>query len=296
MLMDVDFHAFERLVIFARGDTSEKRTLRRLQNWFRKQEIEVPIYQRLVMMLKLRQHQRLGRFVDQDKIYLQIFKNIPQQDISMLLPGARMRMKVVDRGKIGLPLISGCLIALWQMLRDVVEFFSQYVVQLLTFQPEALWVIATGSVGYSMRTYYGYVQTKQKYNLRLTEILYFQNLDTNAGVLYRVLDEAEEQQCRELLLAYFFLWRHGGAEGWTGVELDHAIAAYLAHQAQIRLQCRVRDTLVHLERLQVVEQQNGRYRARPLPEALALLDWTWDNYFKYNGSVPERPAAVKQPY
>ena len=41
------------------------------------------------------------------------------------------------------------------------------------------------------------------------------NLDDNAGVLFRLLDEAEEQEAREAMLAYFFLWRHAQAEGWS---------------------------------------------------------------------------------
>ena len=63
------------------------------------------------------------------------------------------------------------------------------------------------TVGYGMRSFYGYLQTKQKYQLNLTESLYYQNLDNNAGVLTRLLDEAEEQENREAALAYFFLWR-----------------------------------------------------------------------------------------
>lgn len=64
-----------------------------------------------------------------------------------------------------------------------------------------------GIIGYGVRSFYGYLNTKQKYQLNLTESLYYQNLDNNAGVLFRLLDEAEEQEAREAMLAYFFLWR-----------------------------------------------------------------------------------------
>src|SRR6185436_10749928 len=66
--------------------------------------------------------------------------------------------------------------------------------------------------GYGIRSFYGYLQTKQKYQLNLTESLYYQNLDNNAGVLSRLLDEAEEQENREAILAYFFLWQARGAQ------------------------------------------------------------------------------------
>jgi hypothetical protein len=278
IVMDVDFHAFERLAIFARGEAVEKRCLRRWRTGYRKEEREVPIFRRLVMLLKLRKNHRLGRCVDPDKVYLQVFKDIPRQDITMLLPGARARMRVLDRGKIGLPLLSGLAIVLWQVLRDVVAFFTQYVVQILTLQPEALWVIATGSVGYSMRTYYGYVQTKQKYSLRLTEILYFQNLDTNAGVLFRLLDEAEEQEIREVVLAYFFLWRRAGPEGWRSEEVVAAVEQFLEHKAGVCLRFQVDDVLATLLRLKLVEQCQDRFRAHDLPEALDSLASTWSNF------------------
>ncbi len=58
--------------------------------------------------------------------------------------------------------------------------------------------------GYGVRSFYGYLQTKQKYQLNLTESLYYQNLDNNAGVISRLLDEAEEQENREAVLAYTF--------------------------------------------------------------------------------------------
>ena len=61
-----------------------------------------------------------------------------------------------------------------------------------------------------------YQSTRQAYHLMLTQSLYYQNLDNNAGVLTRLLDEAEEQECREVLLGYYCLWKYGPEQGWTG--------------------------------------------------------------------------------
>jgi hypothetical protein len=65
-----------------------------------------------------------------------------------------------------------------------------------------------------MRSVLGYLQTKDKYRLVLTRRLYYQNLDNNAGVFFRVLDEAEEQEFREAILAYAA--RSASAAGWLG--------------------------------------------------------------------------------
>ena len=42
-----------------------------------------------------------------------------------------------------------------------------------------------------------YPYTRDKYRLCLTRNLYYQNLDNNAGVLFRILEEAEEQELRQ---------------------------------------------------------------------------------------------------
>src|SRR5439155_6695808 len=105
--MDVYFDVFERLEVFARGDVVGRRTRRRWQNLWRLEEIKVPTYQRLVLILKLKKHKRLGRLADTERVYLKAFKDIPKLDLEMLLPGARVHMTKWDRGKISLPLLSG---------------------------------------------------------------------------------------------------------------------------------------------------------------------------------------------
>ena len=189
--MDVDFSVFERLAIFGRGETLLKRTRRLIRSGGRLREVQVPTYQRLVMIMKLRPHRRLGRHVQTDSVYLQLFKNIPKLDVHMLLPGARVRINQLDLSKIGFSLVSGLALTVWRILQEI----SHGIEELFLFQhPLALWGIAAGAIGYGARSYFGYQQTKQRYNLSLTQILYFQNLDTNAGVIHRLVDEAREQQ------------------------------------------------------------------------------------------------------
>src|SRR5437879_3849437 len=47
--MEVDFKVFERLEMYARGDAMGTRYRRRWRNWFRREAVHVPIYQRLVL-------------------------------------------------------------------------------------------------------------------------------------------------------------------------------------------------------------------------------------------------------
>jgi hypothetical protein len=249
---------------------------RRRRPWyklFRSEEAEVPIYRRLVLILKLRRHPRLRGIVDTDNVYLKIFKDIPKLDVLMLLPGARVRLSRLDRGKIGLPLLSGLSLALWNMLQDLAALLESWAAS-----PNAMWALAAGGVGYGYKSFYGYQQTKQRYHLTLTQSLYFQNLDSNAGVLMRLLDEAEEQESRLAILAYWCLWRYAGPEGWTAADLDAAVELYLDRYADVALHCRNNAALTQLQKLDVVELAGERVRV--VPPARAIERLLGDNLFR----------------
>jgi hypothetical protein len=279
--MDVDFSAFEHIAIFARGDTLQQRTRRRLLNFYRLEEAEVPIWRRLVLILKLRPHKRLGKGVDTENVYLKVFKDIPKLDVMMLLPGARVRITYLDRGRIGFPLLTGAVLAVWNLLQDLYQ-----TLEYLLLSPNAMWAVAAGGLGYGYKSYYGYQQTKQRYHLSLTQSLYFQNLDSNAGVLTRLLDEAEEQECRAVFLAYYCLLCYAGADGWTRDQLDIAMELYLDRYADVDVDCKGGDALAKLKKLRLIEGCGERYRALPLPRALEALRANWTSPYSRPADAP----------
>jgi hypothetical protein len=281
--MRVDFSAFEHLAIFARGDVLLPRTRRRLRNLYREEATKVASYQRLVMILKLRPGHVYGQGVNTECVYLKIFKDIPKLDIKMLLPTARVRLSNLDRGRIGFPLASGVAVALYNLTAEALDALGRLFVE--WNNPLLLWGIATGSITYGYRSYYGYQQMKQRYHLTLTQSLYYQNLDSNAGVLFRLFDEAEEQECREAILAYFLLWRHAGAQGWTTGKLDQCIEPFLEKNANVPVDFETAQAVKTLEKLHLIEKQGDCYRALSVPEALERLDSAWCGYFK--GVRPE---------
>jgi hypothetical protein len=264
--MDVDFSVFEHLAIFARGDCVQQRQRRLRWRRWRTEAAEVPVYRRLVVILKLRPHPRLRGPADTVNVYLKVFKDIPKLDVMMLLPGARVHLSRIDRGRIGLPLVSGLGIAAYNVLQDLTAW-----VQTALASPNMMWGLAAGGIGYGWRSFYGYQQTKQRYHLSLTQSLYFQNLDSNAGVLTRLMDEAEEQDGRLAVLAYFCLWRHGGESGWTAADLDAAVELYLDRFADVTFSCPGGAALEGLRKLRLVEEAAGRAQALPPARALAAL-------------------------
>jgi hypothetical protein len=106
-------------------------------------------------------------------------------------------------------------------------------------------------------------------------------------VLFRLLVEAEEQEWREAILAYFFLWHFAGADGWPSDRLDEQIERFIARETKIAVDFEVGDALEKLKRLGLVEASaDNLLRAVPIEQALQRLDHAWDNLFRYNDSPP----------
>jgi hypothetical protein len=144
-----------------------------------------------------------------------------------------------------------------------------------------------GTIGYAVRSVLGYFRTKDKYRLVLTRRLYYQNLDNNAGVLFRVLDEAEEQEFREAILAYALLDRRARPDGWYAERLDREAEAWLSDLLGYPVDFEVHDALEKLQRLGCASStDDGRWQALPLSEALVALDHRWDNLFRHAPPAP----------
>src|SRR5579884_232754 len=274
----VDLNLFEHLDIFIRGDVMGRIYCRSWRKWGRKEERLVPLYQRLVLIVKLRPHKRLDRDIDTSRIYLKIFKDIPKADPDMLLPGARVRLSRLDKGLIAYPLFAGMGLLIYNIVDSI---FSKGVAVGVSLGSIASWSVAVALGGYGYKSYHSYQVKKQDYSLKLTKSLYFKSLDNNTGVLMRLLDEAEEQECRETFLAYFCLWKYAPPEGWNAEQLDDFVELYFEGNANLKVDFEIGDALAKLERLQIVRKIGGAYHAQPLDKALERLDWTWDNYFTF---------------
>ncbi len=269
--LEVDFNVFDRLEIYYRGEAVQQRERRGWSTRFQVRTEDVPAFERLVVILKLRANLRTRGVVDTEDVHVKLFKDIPRMDLEMLLPGTQVKMSLVDRTKIVLPTLSGLSLTAWKLVTGAVAVAAGGM-----YNGLALCGLVGGSIGYGLRSFHGYLQTKQRYQLSLTESLYYQNLDNNAGVLMRLLDEAEEQENRETLLAWFFLWRKSAVVGLTPLELDRQIEAFLVEKLGRAVDFEVDDALVKLIRFRLVEDlPDGRLRAAGPLDALHALDASW---------------------
>lgn len=278
--LSVDLDAFDRLAVYARGDRFCERRLRGWRTLYRPRTYWTSAYQRLVVVFRLREARRGEPAVDPHALHLKLFKNIPKTELDMLLPGAKVKITRLDQGKIWLPTISGVGMTAVKLLGAPALLFTNVW---------ALLGVIGGTIGYGAKSFFGHQRAKDKHNYRLTRSLFYQNLDNNAGVLFRLIDEAEEQECREAMLAYYFLWRRAPPEGWPLETLDQHVETWLREQAGIVVDFEVEDAWSKLLRLGLAESlPDGRRRVCPIDEALVKLDRAWDNCFRY-GALPGSP-------
>lgn len=264
--LDVDWGVFDYLQMYFRGSTEGERVFRPWWRLYLKTRRKVPQFERLVIVLKQRPHPRLGKDADTKSVFTKIFKELPKSDLEMILPGTKIRLSKVDQGMIFYPLISGIGLLSYKLLSDVFGFEDMFS---LAASFSLSWSLAGVFAGYGYKSYVSYTSKKTQYTLQLTKNLYYQVIDSNAGVFARLLDEAEEQEVREVLLAYFYLWQ--SPRPLSTEELDEQIEKDLDARLGVKADFEIADAIQKLEALGLVQSVEAQYRAVPLTDAVHLL-------------------------
>jgi len=293
--LEVDFELYDRLEIFARGYRVVQARRRRWQNFYREEVIELPEFQRLIMAFRLKSDQELDESIDASKVYLKTFKNIPETDLETLLPGSKIKLSMIDRGKIILPTISGAAITIFKLLRGAIVLAVAF-----TLQSILVWLVFLGAiVGYLVKSVLSYFRTKKNYQFGLTRSLYLKNLDNNFSVIFRILNEAEEQELLETILCYMLLWDRTGPDrmvrsfpasaseslaspdGMTDLEIDLMVERYLMRETEVDVDFEIHDALGKLARLGLVDvDDQGRWSTVEIGDAVDRLNANWEKLFR----------------
>jgi hypothetical protein len=144
--------------------------------------------------------------------------------------------------------------------------------------------------GFIMTQWAKYQRQSLKYQKELTDNVYYRNINNNAGIFDYIIGAAEEQECKEAFLAYYFL--SNAASPPTQDELDRRIEQWLKDTFAVDVDFEVDDALAKLERLGLLKHDGERLTVRSPEEALTRLDYQWDNYFQYNAPAPQAAAAA----
>ncbi len=134
--------------------------------------------------------------------------------------------------------------------------------------------------GYLWKQFSNFKNRKLRFMQALTQNLYFKNLDNNAGVFHRLANDAEEEESKEAILAYYFLLVNDVP--LTRAELDQGIESWFDAEWDCQIDFEIDDALDKLLNLGLVEKSGDELCAVSIEQGIRILDQRWDNYF-----VPE---------
>lgn len=292
--LEVQFEDFEDVVFYRRGESTKTEIIR---EWWglRKREITFTHYERVAVYITFKgedyfnQANRKSLTFTPGSTIVKLFQNVPKADLEMLFPNSEVRMRPMDKLIIGASaavggtvvlvtklgaslLLMGSVLAFWLGLKD--EEVTLTTQSLMTFG------IGMGVFGsFIFKEWTKFKNRKIRFMKALSDNLYFKNLDNNSGVFHTLIDAAEEEDCKEALLAYTFLLKYGSC-GITAQKLDEKIECWFKEQHQCELDFDVSDALDKLVRMKIVTQSEGKYSARSLQEASKELDDYWDNIYQ----------------
>lgn len=302
----VDFDDFDRQVIFWRGMKDERQ---KLKKWLiRKVETEFPVYDRVALLIKFRDaayfesKKRKNLKFEPGSMIIKLFKSIPKADMEMLFPNTQVRMKLKDKLLIGGGAVGGGvavflkasagLIAMISVLWFLTRSFVTTGGEIPRLGPAEISAMVGGGsalaaiAAFVVKQWNGYKNRKIQFMKALRDNLYFRNLDNNAGVFHHITDAAEEEECKEAMLGYYFLVR--SEKGLTLSALDDEIEAWFETAHHIQIDFEIGDALRKLRELGLCEiagqapDGTDIWKTPALDDSLRQLDYIWDNYFQFN--------------
>lgn len=278
LLLDVDFRAFRHMEVYVRGHATCYRPVP-LAPFFSRPKLQpLAMYQRVVIVFQVAPEAADRTGLDPNAIYLKLFKDVPTADVDMLLPCTRIRIRWLDRCRIAFPTLTGLAVAAYKVVKAGVLLAFTGLYNLLIL----LGIVGT-TVGYGAKSFFSYLRTRDKYHLNLTRSLYYQSLDSNGGVILRLLDEAAEQEFLEGAVAWVVLSVLAGGKPQAVAQADERAEALL-RDLGITVDFQIDDALQKLQRWGVARPMAANtWQALPAPAAMAALQSLIGRLLDVNG-------------
>lgn len=310
--LHVDVEDFEELQIYARGATTKPfrtRAWKKLYLGF--DERQIPIFQRLLLLVKLKDDETRIREIMRDEkltekkarktltkrrkmlpdgvtsefVYLKLFKEIPRTDLKMMFPNTRVQFRFWDKLKLTVTAGGGTLVSVFTTATKI----------LASLNPISAVLALVGLVGVIFRQVMKFFNQRNQYMMVLAQNLYFHTLADNRGVLTLVCDRAEEEDTKEEMLLYAFILRQPIAEA-EFADAQQMIENWLEDEFNVRVTFDFHDALERLMDDGIVSKDaDGIYQARPPGDAAQFVDEKWDAYLNTAPFFADRDAGPAAP-
>jgi hypothetical protein len=267
--------------------------------WFglRKRPLVIEVYDDVVMMVATRpdgmasaepRKARAGAGRRQQKIrggavLFKYFRHIARGDLEALFPNVRVVMSLFDQLALGVPALVGGVPILLKLastmtvLFVVVGFYLGLNGTMRDNDTEQALAALSGlfALGaFALRQWGNFHRQSLIHQKQLTDNIYYRNINNNSGIFNYIIGEAEEQDWKETLLAYYGLLT--AVAPLTREALGARIEGLLAQLFGVSAAFQIDDALARLKRLDLVSETGGCLTAPPLPDALARLEKDWE--------------------
>ncbi len=285
---------FREVRFFRRGQHRENFPVR-LRWKLRKTEVATDVYDDVILLVAVKPPDKLGqkeaRRLTRSKIrpgavLIKYFRNVARADLGTLFPNVRVVMSLRDKVMLGVPALAGGVPIILKLASTVTVLFAVLGFYLglrgavQDNEVETALAALSGLVAlglFMVRQWVSYQRQSLKYQKALADNFYFRNVNNNAGVFDSIAGMAEDQECKEALLAYYFLLT--AAPPLDQAALKTQVETWMTSTFGVGIAFEVDDALNKLDQLGLLRREPASLSVLPLDQAFARLDSVWDGYF-----------------
>jgi hypothetical protein len=268
MVVDIK-EDYEWIHIYYRGSAKLEVTKKKLFGLLKPKEFVMDAFSRVVIFFKLK---------GDDKIAIKTFRQVPKDDLEMVLPTTQIRMRLIDKLLLAGTGAGGLAAVIVKLIKGGAGAGSK----------AGMIALFVGLGMAAMKVTLGYLRKKKDCREVVFRQLYFKNLANNLGVVSMLMDQAEEEETKEALLAWYFLRKAG--KPLDEETLDQNVEKYVLDKYGFDADYESDDGLTKLQDEKLAEGTlETTMSAVPAEKAYEILDEYWDNIY----SVDEASIAGK---
>jgi hypothetical protein len=270
--------------------------------WFglRRRPLEVVVYDDVVMMVATKPDgttradarktlvsaRRGGQKIRGGAVLFKYFRHIARADLKALFPNVRVVMSLSDHLTLGAGALFGGIPILIKLASSltvlfvVAGFYLGVTGTIRDNDAERALAALSGLLAlgaFVLRQWGNFHRQSLMHQKQLTDNIYYRNVNNNSGIFNYLIGEAEEQDWKEALLAYYSLLT--ADEPLKRETLYPRVEELLARVFGISADFEIDAALARLSRLDLLGETDGRLSVLPLPDALARLDKEWNDFF-----------------
>ena len=283
--VQVDIKHFKEFHVFFRGVREVEVTDRFL--WFFKRQRKTIQFCRIFVLaeyktnptedeiLEMKKNGEQPEFLSQElagSIIIKQFRDVPVEHLKIVAPKVKLLLPLFDKFKVGGTFLAGVVTSVLKLIYTAA--FSLVVFFVLLF----------GIILAFVKGVLGFFNSKNKCMKNYSENLYHKNLSNNIAAINMLVDQAETQEVKEAVLAYYILYLHR-ERPLTMKEMDDYLESELKSVFNFNIDSEEVDAMRKLVEKKLVtvipgdSEETTRYQVLyPIKAALQRLDSTWDSY------------------